>query len=177
VIKSPCVILSMIGLVFTGPLWADGHGGDGGHHGGHDGGGHHHDGHHHGGHSHTSVGLYYGIGGYYPGYGYGWGGYGGYGWGLGYGFGPGYYGGWGYPGYYGGWGYPGYYGGYGGYGGYGYGAPYGYPPSVYIQRQEAPRQQKPANYWYYCRNPEGYYPYVKQCAAGWIPVPPQPSDQ
>ena len=97
--------------------------------------------------------------------------------GLGYGFGPGYYGGWGYPGYYGGWGYPGYYGGYGGYGGYGYGAPYGYPPAVYIQRQEAPRQQKPANYWYYCRNPEGYYPYVKQCAAGWIPVPPEPSDQ
>ena len=25
-------------------------------------------------HHHTSVGLYYGIGGYYPGYGYGWGG-------------------------------------------------------------------------------------------------------
>ena len=38
-------------------------------------------------------------------------------------------------------------------------------------------QQKPANYWYYCRNPEGYYPYVKQCTAGWIPVPPEPSDQ
>jgi hypothetical protein len=126
------------------------------------------------------VGLYYGIGGFYPGYGYGWGagyGWGGYGFGLGYGFGPGYYGGWGYPGYYGGWGYPGYYGGYGGYGGYGYGAPYGYPPAVYIQRQEAPRQQKPANYWYYCRNPEGYYPYVKQCSEGWIPVPPQPADQ
>lgn len=161
-IKSPCFILAMIGLISAGPLWAGGHGGHGGgggHHGGHGGGGHHH---------HTSVGFYYGIGGYYPGYG----------WGLGYGFGPGYYGGyWGYPGYYGSWGYPGYYGGYGGYGGYGYGAPYGYPPAVYIQRQEAPPQQKPANYWYYCRNPEGYYPYVKQCAEGWIPVPPQPLDQ
>ena len=28
-IKTPCVILSMIGLVSAGPLWADGHGGMG----------------------------------------------------------------------------------------------------------------------------------------------------
>lgn len=32
-------------------------------------------------------------------------------------------------------------------------------------------------YWYYCANPEGYYPYVKQCPGGWqrvIPTPPSP---
>ncbi|MBS0425531.1 MAG: hypothetical protein JSR71_14230 [Proteobacteria bacterium] len=49
---------------------------------------------------------------------------------------------------------------------------------TYVQRQDVSRppaapQQK--NYWYYCRNPEGYYPYVKQCAGQWIKVPPQPS--
>ena len=102
----------------------------------------------------------------------GYGGYGGYGLGLGYGFGPGYY---------------------GGYGGYGFGGPYYSPyygyspvisvpvtPPVYIQRQEtrpplSPPQ--PANYWYYCRNPDGYYPYVKKCAEGWLQVPPRPQDQ
>ncbi|MDE2387879.1 MAG: hypothetical protein KGN35_02165 [Betaproteobacteria bacterium] len=46
---------------------------------------------------------------------------------------------------------------------------------TYVQRQDVSRppvvpQQK--NYWYYCRNPEGYYPYIKQCAGQWIKVPP-----
>ena len=42
-------------------------------------------------------------------------------------------------------------------------------PPVYIQ-QEAPAQQ----YWYYCENPKGYYPYVQQCPAGWLKVVPNP---
>jgi hypothetical protein len=29
----------------------------------------------------------------------------------------------------------------------------------------------PAQNWYYCNNPHGYYPYVQACAAGWITVP------
>lgn len=107
------------------------------------------------------VGLYCGPRGFYRGYGYGLGfGFGGYELGLGLGYGLGY--------------------GFGGYGGgYGYGPPY-YPyspvvavpaaPQVYIQRQDMSPQddiqrsvQLPANYWYYCRAPAGYYPYVNNC--------------
>lgn len=66
---------------------------------------------------------------------------------------------------------------------------YGYPPvvavpqvpPVYIQQQppqaavQPPPPQAPANYWHYCRNPEGYYPYVKKCPDGWLQVAPQPA--
>jgi hypothetical protein len=75
-----------------------------------------------------------------------------------------------------GWGYP----------YYGYPYPYAYPypsgypadsppvmaessPQTYIE-QEAPAQQ----YWYYCQNPQGYYPYVRECPGGWQQVAPQP---
>jgi hypothetical protein len=54
-------------------------------------------------------------------------------------------------------------------------APPGKP--AYIQQQHVSRSA-PApktNYWYYCRNPEGYYPYVRKCPGGWLKVPPQPS--
>jgi hypothetical protein len=60
---------------------------------------------------------------------------------------------------------------------------YSYPPVVltpaepptYIQQAPAPQQQaQPSNDWYYCRKPEGYYPYVKQCPGGWQRVSPQP---
>lgn len=27
-------------------------------------------------------------------------------------------------------------------------------------------------YWYWCDDPPGYYPYVRYCYSGWIPVPP-----
>jgi len=52
------------------------------------------------------------------------------------------------------------------------GWPY-YPP----QANEAappysqPDQQQPY-YWYYCQNPQGYYPYVKSCPGGWMQVIP-----
>ncbi len=62
---------------------------------------------------------------------------------------------------------------------YPYAYPYPYPayappvvesrPSVSIQ--EAP----PPQYWYYCQNPQGYYPYVNQCPGGWFQVVPQPT--
>ena len=81
-----------------------------------------------------------------------------------------------------------YYGGYGyGWGGYPYGNPYPYPyyppavvtvptaPPTYIQQAPPVQQQAPAaNYWHYCSNPEGYYPYVKECPGGWQLVPPTP---
>lgn len=141
------------------PAWANG-----GHHGGH---GHH--GHHHHGHHHHHGGLSFGInlGGFGGGYG---GGYGGF-------YNRGYYG-MPYS--------PAYYGSY-----YSPRVIVTAPPEpiVYIQQQDVtqarqvqtqPQQiqyQAQTNYWHYCRNPEGYYPYVKQCSGGWLQVAPQPSDR
>lgn len=42
-------------------------------------------------------------------------------------------------------------------------------PPVYIQ--QAPEPSPPA-YWYYCQNPQGYYPYMKDCPGGWLTVVP-----
>lgn len=118
-------------------------------------------GHRHFRHSHNRYNFRLGIGGFYgPGF-----------------YGPAYYG----TGFYG---YPYYYG----YRSrYYYPRSYGYPSSiiapasrpVYIQREAsvAATTQQQTNYWYYCRNPEGYYPYVKQCPEGWLQVAPQPTPQ
>jgi hypothetical protein len=46
------------------------------------------------------------------------------------------------------------------------------PPPVY--EPPAPPPQAPA-YWYYCPNPQGYYPYVPQCPPGWMQVVPPTS--
>ena len=62
-----------------------------------------------------------------------------------------------------------------------------YPPPVVVQQQApvyveqdpqpAPSVQPstPAGYWYYCADSRAYYPYVKQCPAGWQRVAPQPN--
>ena len=42
------------------------------------------------------------------------------------------------------------------------------PAPVYVQPTADP------NYWYYCENPRGYYPYIGQCPGGWMKVVPQP---
>jgi len=109
----------------------------------------------------------------------GWGGghYGGYGHGYGYGYYRGYgYGWWGYP--YG-WGYPYWWN----YPYYPYNGPYYYegygePPPVLPQGVTPPAksgQQQPS-YWHFCQDPEGYYPYVKDCPGGWMTVvPPKPN--
>ena len=120
---------------------------------------------------------------------------GGFGWGLGLGlwggYGLGYYGRvpyyspyYGYPPAYG-------YAPYGyapGYGASPYG--YGYPPVVtvpsappiYMPQQPKIMQTQPVeppaqatNYWHYCRKPEGYYPYIRNCPDGWLRVAPQPA--
>ncbi|HEX6827505.1 MAG TPA: hypothetical protein VF104_00845 [Burkholderiales bacterium] len=89
--------------------------------------------------------------------------------------------GWGWP-WYGGY-YPPYYGGY--YGPYGYPGYGYYPPAavstsppVYVERGTpdagADQYQSPSGYWYYCRDANGYYPYVKQCPGGWERVAPTP---
>jgi hypothetical protein len=80
--------------------------------------------------------------------------------------------------------YPGFYGGYYPY--YPYNPyPAYYPAPVAVQQQpmvytEQPapqaQQQGPVGYWYYCANPGAYYPYVRECPAGWQRVAPQPSN-
>lgn len=70
-------------------------------------------------------------------------------------------------------GYPWYYG-------YPYYDPFWYPPTrviavpiappIYIEQETS---TGPARYWYYCRNPAGYYPAVQQCPGGWLAVPPR----
>ncbi len=102
-------------------------------------------------HSYYSIGLDYYGSGFYGGYGYGGYGFGRYGWG-----------GYGYPFYY-----PLYY----------------YPPTVIMPTkppvyiQQAQPVQPQTSYWYYCQDPDGYYPYVRNCPGGWLQVAPQPPGQ
>ncbi len=123
------------------------------------------------------VGPRFGYGGWgwgYPGYGFGWG------VGLGYGAGWALSAGW-----------PWYWGGPGLYTVPAWGA-FGYPTQVFpgfvVQEdltfvQQAPTQsvepapaapsaRAPVSYWYYCTEPQGYYPYVQQCSRPWIAVNP-----
>lgn len=59
-----------------------------------------------------------------------------------------------------------------------------YPPAVVVQQQpvyvEQPapqaRPQAATGYWYYCADPGAYYPYIKECPAGWQRVAPQPGN-
>lgn len=75
---------------------------------------------------------------------------------------------------------------------WGYPGPYPYPyyyppvaavapadPTVYVERPQGAESAPPpaAYYWYFCGNPNGYYPYVKECPGGWkkvLPTPPNP---
>lgn len=53
-----------------------------------------------------------------------------------------------------------------------------YPAPVVIEREPPiiiEQTAVPADYWYYCRPANAYYPYVKDCPAPWERVPAQPS--
>lgn len=59
---------------------------------------------------------------------------------------------------------------------YPYAYPYPYYPDAYAQPQVYIEQEQPSD-WYYCQNPQGYYPYVTSCPGGWtrvVPTPPPP---
>jgi hypothetical protein len=49
---------------------------------------------------------------------------------------------------------------------------------VYVEQNPQPaasaQPSAPAGYWYYCAGSNAYYPYVKECPAGWQRVAPQP---
>jgi hypothetical protein len=54
--------------------------------------------------------------------------------------------------------------------------PYYYSPGppVIVQQppvyeSSAPVSQAPV-YWYYCQNPQGYYPNIQHCSTGWMQV-------
>ena len=59
--------------------------------------------------------------------------------------------------------------------------PYGYyPPPVVVQQEQVyvqPPQEEDANYWYYCEDPRGYYPYIPNCPGGWMKVVPNTNPQ
>jgi hypothetical protein len=66
---------------------------------------------------------------------------------------------------------------------YPYPAPvYGYPqpaplsPSAYVEQgpDQAAAPAQAQGDWYYCADSKSYYPYVRDCAAGWQRVPAQP---
>jgi len=45
-------------------------------------------------------------------------------------------------------------------------------PQEFISRDNQEKEE--GNYWYYCRKPEGYYPYINKCPGGWMKVVPPP---
>jgi hypothetical protein len=55
---------------------------------------------------------------------------------------------------------------------------YTQPPVVIEQQPQEyvmpETQSEQTSYWYFCRNPQGYYPYVKRCPGGWMKVVPTP---
>ncbi len=55
--------------------------------------------------------------------------------------------------------------------------PYAYSPPVAVEPAPPPAYIEPApqQVWYFCENPQGYYPYVSQCPGGWRQVVPQPA--
>ena len=51
-------------------------------------------------------------------------------------------------------------------------APPVYSPPVVVERPAPVYTQQQQYYWYYCRESGTYYPYVKECPAGWMKVVP-----
>lgn len=52
-------------------------------------------------------------------------------------------------------------------------------PPTYIEQdsQQQAEAQPQDYYWYHCDNPNGYYPYIKECPGGWQKVLPEPPKQ
>jgi hypothetical protein len=49
------------------------------------------------------------------------------------------------------------------------------PPAIVVQQPPpVPTGLPPSQFWYFCDNPRGYYPYVASCAVPWREVPATP---
>ena len=70
---------------------------------------------------------------------------------------------------------------------YSYPYPYYYPPYAYYPPPYPPADYPgydgsatpgpaPAQSWYYCDDPSGYYPYVQSCKGPWRAVPVKPQE-
>jgi hypothetical protein len=57
---------------------------------------------------------------------------------------------------------------------YWYAYPYAYPPIVVQPAPQVSMLPPSSHYWYFCDNPQGYYPHVPQCPGGWRLVKPTP---
>jgi hypothetical protein len=58
---------------------------------------------------------------------------------------------------------------------YYWGPTYYAPPTVvYAPQPQVNYVAQPQQSWYYCANPQGYYPNVQSCPAGWQQVPATP---
>lgn len=61
-----------------------------------------------------------------------------------------------------------------------YSYPYNYPPVIAVQPsppvyvERGPGESEEEYFWYFCNNPHGYYPYVKECRTSWQRVTPSP---
>jgi hypothetical protein len=47
-------------------------------------------------------------------------------------------------------------------------------PPTYIEQGDASESSSDQSSWYYCERSQAYYPYVKDCPAGWKQVAPTP---
>lgn len=51
------------------------------------------------------------------------------------------------------------------------------PPAVVIESVPIMQNEDAApDYYYFCENPQGYYPYVPECSTAWIPVPAEQAE-
>jgi hypothetical protein len=54
---------------------------------------------------------------------------------------------------------------------------YPYPEPYANNAPQVNIEPEQTYYWYYCQNPQGYYPYITSCPGGWtkvVPTPPPP---
>ncbi|MCX7171356.1 MAG: hypothetical protein NTY41_14020 [Proteobacteria bacterium] len=48
------------------------------------------------------------------------------------------------------------------------------PPAPPYAAQSQPTETPGGQWWYLCKKPAGYYPYVRECPSGWEKVSPTP---
>lgn len=52
-----------------------------------------------------------------------------------------------------------------------------YAPPIYVAPTPSVYIEQGSDYWYYCTDPAGYYPYIQSCPQGWLQVVPSSTPQ